>query len=82
MTGKPNILFLLNDHQAYYRHGWDGGAKVQRPHFDRLAAGGLSPIRRGEALLLAVLERSGPQHYRATLPDVHQQAQGHTIDHK
>jgi arylsulfatase A-like enzyme len=41
MSRKPNILFLLNDHQAYYRHGWDGGAKVQRPHFDRLASGGI-----------------------------------------
>lgn len=40
MTEKPNILFLLNDHQAYYRHGWDGGPAIQRPNFDRLAAGG------------------------------------------
>jgi arylsulfatase A-like enzyme len=33
---------LLSDHQAYYRHGWDGGPRPQRPHFDRLAAGGVS----------------------------------------
>jgi hypothetical protein len=32
---KPNVLFMLNDHQAYYRHGWDGGLKPARPHFDR-----------------------------------------------
>ncbi|MFQ5805885.1 MAG: sulfatase-like hydrolase/transferase [Phycisphaerae bacterium] len=42
MSDRPNILLLLNDHQAYYRHGWDGGPKPQRPHFDRLAAGGVS----------------------------------------
>jgi arylsulfatase A-like enzyme len=38
---RPNILFLLNDHQAYYRHGWDGGPRIQRPNFDRLAAAGV-----------------------------------------
>lgn len=37
---KPNILFLLNDHQAYYRHGWDCGPLVARPHFERLAREG------------------------------------------
>jgi arylsulfatase A-like enzyme len=42
MSARPNILLLLNDHQAYYRHGWDGGPRPQRPHFDRLAAGGVS----------------------------------------
>jgi len=41
MPERPNILFLLNDHQAYYRHGWDGGVRPQRPHFDRLAAQGI-----------------------------------------
>jgi len=38
---RPNILFLLNDHQAYYRHGWDAGPNVSRPHFDRLASEGI-----------------------------------------
>jgi len=41
MADRPNLVFLLNDHQAYYRHGWDGGPRVQRPHFDRLARGGV-----------------------------------------
>ena len=41
MSDKPNILLLLNDHQAYYRHGWDGGPRPQRPSFDRLAAEGV-----------------------------------------
>lgn len=38
---KPNIIFLLNDNQAYYRYGWDGGAKPARPHFDRLVREGV-----------------------------------------
>jgi len=42
MPDRPNIVFLLNDHQAYYRHGWDDGPKIQRPHFDRLASEGIS----------------------------------------
>ncbi|NQT86808.1 sulfatase-like hydrolase/transferase [bacterium] len=42
MSKRPNIVFLLNDHQAYYRHGWDAGPKVQRPNFDRLAADGIN----------------------------------------
>ncbi|MEM7116162.1 MAG: sulfatase-like hydrolase/transferase [Chloroflexota bacterium] len=41
MNKRPNILFLMNDHQLYYRHGWDGGVPIQRPHFDRLAAQGI-----------------------------------------
>jgi len=39
---RPNIIFLLNDHQAYYRRGWDSGPKPQRPHFDRLASEGVN----------------------------------------
>ncbi len=42
MYRRWNIVFLLNDHQAYYRHGWDGGPRIQRPNFDRLAGGGAS----------------------------------------
>ena len=45
MPDKPNIVFLLNDHQLHYRHGWDGGPMPQRPHFDRLAAGGVNFTR-------------------------------------
>src|SRR5699024_11873825 len=37
---SSDLLVLLNDHQAYYRHGWDAGPVVQRPHFDALARGG------------------------------------------
>jgi arylsulfatase A-like enzyme len=43
MTSKPNILFLLNDHQAHYGHGaMAGGPAIQRPHFDALAAEGIA----------------------------------------
>lgn len=38
--GKPNILYIVNDHQAFYGHGTYGGPKISRPNFERLAAGG------------------------------------------
>ena len=41
MSARPNIVLIVNDHQAYYRHGWDGGPRPLTPHFDRLAAGGI-----------------------------------------
>ncbi len=40
-TTRPNLLFLLFDHQLYYRHGWDGGPVIQRPSFDRLCRDGV-----------------------------------------
>ncbi len=40
-TKKPNIVFLFNDHQAYYGHGkMAGGPKIRRPNFEKLAASG------------------------------------------
>ncbi len=39
-TDRPNIVLLVNDHQAYYRHGWDGGVRPMTPNFDRLAGEG------------------------------------------
>ena len=41
MPEQPNIILIVNDHQAYYRHGWDGGPRPLTPNFDRLAAGGM-----------------------------------------
>ncbi|MCY3781929.1 MAG: sulfatase-like hydrolase/transferase [Chloroflexi bacterium] len=41
MNKRPNIVLIVNDHQAYYRHGWDGGPRPLTPNFDRLAAGGV-----------------------------------------
>lgn len=35
---QPNILMLVTDHQLHYRHGWDGGARLLRPGFDRFAS--------------------------------------------
>ncbi len=46
MTDKTNILFLLNDHQAYYGHGtMAGGPKIQRPFFKKLASQGIEFAR-------------------------------------
>lgn len=39
---KPNIVFIVTDQEAYYRHGWDGGARPARPHFERLGREGIS----------------------------------------
>ncbi len=41
MTKKPNIVFILEDHQAYYRHGWDGGVKPKLPNFDAFKSEGI-----------------------------------------
>lgn len=38
---RPNILFLLNDHQAFYGHGINGGPEIKRPNFDRLGEDGI-----------------------------------------
>lgn len=40
MAKRPNILLLVHDHQAYYRHGWDKGIRPRTPHFDQLASQG------------------------------------------
>lgn len=46
MTQKPNIVFLLNDHQAFYGHGeMVGGPKILKPHFDKLAQEGIEFTR-------------------------------------
>ena len=54
---RPNIVFLLNDHQLHYRHGWDGGPRPMRPHFDRLAADGVTFTRAYSASPLCVPAR-------------------------
>ncbi|MHA1255788.1 MAG: sulfatase-like hydrolase/transferase [Promethearchaeota archaeon] len=46
MTQKPNIVFLLNDHQAFYGHGeMVGGPKIIKPHFEKLAQEGIEFTR-------------------------------------
>lgn len=37
---RPNILFLLNDHQVHYGHGMQG-VRIQRPRFDSFAKEGV-----------------------------------------
>ncbi|MBN1640592.1 MAG: sulfatase-like hydrolase/transferase, partial [Anaerolineae bacterium] len=83
MDTRPNIVFLLNDHQAYYRHGWDGGVRPRTPHFDRLASGGIrfqrcycatplcGPDRR--TLLTGLYAHTHGQHHNETdAPYAHQ----------
>jgi arylsulfatase A-like enzyme len=42
MTQKPNIVLLLNDHQAFYGHGkMVDGPKILKPHFEKLAQEGI-----------------------------------------
>jgi arylsulfatase A-like enzyme len=42
MPSKPNILWIVTDHQAYYQHSKAEGARPQTPNFDRLASQGIS----------------------------------------
>lgn len=42
---KPNILFIMVDHQLYYRHGWDLGPRIQRPNYTSFAEQGVEFTR-------------------------------------
>ena len=45
MARRPNIVYILNDHQAYYGHGMlQGGPKPMRPCFEAFAAQGMEFI--------------------------------------
>ncbi len=37
---KANIVILVEDHMAYYRHGWDDDFEVKRPWYDYLSQRG------------------------------------------
>ncbi len=39
MEKKPNIIYIMNDHQAYYKHS-DSSYGPKTPNFDKLAAEG------------------------------------------
>ena len=42
MNRKPNIIFILNDHQAFYGHGkMVGGPNIRKSNFEKLAAKGI-----------------------------------------
>ncbi|MHA1689519.1 MAG: sulfatase-like hydrolase/transferase [Promethearchaeota archaeon] len=46
MKAKPNIVFLLTDHQAFYGHGESvGGPKIQKPTFENLVSRGVEFLR-------------------------------------
>ncbi len=46
IMSKPNIVFLLMDHQAFYGHGeMAGGPKIQRPNFEKFASEGVEFTR-------------------------------------
>ena len=43
---QPNIIYILNDHQAFYGHGEiAGGPKIHRPNINRLANEGIQFTR-------------------------------------
>lgn len=43
MPEKPNIIFLLNDHQTYYGHeSRESAPEIKRPHFKQLAKKGVN----------------------------------------
>lgn len=42
MSARPNIVFIVTDHQAYYQHSKSSGVRPQTPNFDRLASEGIS----------------------------------------
>lgn len=45
MNDKPNLLFIMEDHELLYRHGWDFGPKILRPCFEKLAGEGVNFTR-------------------------------------
>jgi len=46
MAHKPNIIYMLLDHQAFYGHGeMAGGPKIQRPNFEKFASEGIEFTR-------------------------------------
>ncbi len=42
MSKKPNIIYIVQDHQAYFGHGlYEGGVKPLRPNFEAFANTGI-----------------------------------------
>ena len=42
---RPNLLYIMVDHQIYYRHGWDLGPKIRRKHYEEFAGDGVEFTR-------------------------------------
>lgn len=38
---KPNLLYIMVDHQIFYRHGWDFGPRIIRKNYEEFAGGGV-----------------------------------------
>ena len=38
---KPNIVFIMADHQLFYRHGWDMGPQIIRNNYKKFASEGV-----------------------------------------
>ena len=72
MKKKPNIIYIMNDHQAYYNHTADNYGP-QTPNFDKLASEGVKfenaycatplcgPVRR--SILNGLYAHTHKQHY-------------------
>lgn len=73
MKKQPNILYIMNDHQAYYHHVNSKDEKPKTPNFDQLAAEGIKfnnaycatplcgPVRR--TILSGLYAHTHKQHY-------------------
>lgn len=45
MSKRTNLIYIMVDHQIYYRHGWDFGPKIMRPNFEEFARSGVDFTR-------------------------------------
>lgn len=73
MNKTPNIIYIMNDHQAYYRHSMRSGEKPKTPNFDKLSNEGIKfenaycatplcgPVRR--SILSGLYAHTHKQHY-------------------
>lgn len=42
---RPNLLYIMVDHQIYYRHGWDYGPRIIRNNYEAFAREGVEFTR-------------------------------------
>ena len=78
MSKRPNIVFIQNDHQAYYHWDWDPEHRPMRPNFEKLASEGAKftdaycasplcgPTRR--TMLTGLFAHTHGQHHNYTDP--------------
>ena len=41
MSSKPNVLFIISDHHAYFDHDREGEFSLKMPHFETMAQQGV-----------------------------------------